>query len=275
MKRRSKEGAIRTEEEEDEDKEAGEEGLTVEKEGTEEEAAENLESELGMEVYGERYEEGEGTIRALGDIEFLTQNAEPSGTTLLDACNRFNYLIRLTRMWTVRHRWPTEARFAFNCYRNWAQLLLHQTGEPSVKIMSLEGVTQGDSLLIVLYRITLVPLAEELRAADSGLLSPFYADDAVFDRSARRSANILKLLMERRPDPGYLPKPAKSPFISNVPGQEEAARREFAAEGIELKCFSGGQYIGAYLGPQEELAAWVKPQVEAWSPGVRVLGKIA
>ena len=32
--------------------------------------------------------------------------------------------------------------------------------------------------------------------------------------------------------------------------------------------------MGAYLGPQEELEAWVKPQVEAWSHGVRVLGKI-
>ena len=30
---------------------------------------------------------------------------------------------------------------------------------------------------MVLYGITLIPLAEELRAADPGLLSPFYADD--------------------------------------------------------------------------------------------------
>ena len=37
---------------------------------------------------------------------------------------------------------------------------------------------------MVLYRITLVHMAEELRAADSGILSSFYADDAVFDRSA-------------------------------------------------------------------------------------------
>ena len=34
-------------------------------------------------------------------------------------------------------------------------------------------------------------------------------------------------------------------------------------------------YLGAYLGPQEELEAWVKPQVEAWAHWVRVLGKIA
>ena len=34
---------------------------------------------------------------------------------------------------------------------------------------------------MVLYKINLAPLAKELRAADTGLLSPFYAEDAAFD----------------------------------------------------------------------------------------------
>ena len=45
-------------------------------------------------------------------------------------------------------------------------------------------------------------------------------------------------------------------------------------EGIGLNFVSGSGYIRAYLGTQEELAAWVNPQVEAWDHGVRVLGKI-
>ena len=53
---------------------------------------------------------------------------------------------------------------------------------------------------MVLYGITLVPLAEELRAADPGLLSLFYADDAAFNGLAWRSAQLLKLLMKRGPD---------------------------------------------------------------------------
>ena len=61
----------------------------------------------------------------------------------------------------------------------------------------------------------------------------------------------------------------------DTPGKEEAARQEFPAEGLELNVVSGSRYIGAYLGPQEEFAAWVKPQVEAWAHEVRVLGKIA
>ena len=66
---------------------------------------------------------------------------------------------------------------------------------------------------MVLYGITLVPLAQELRAADSGLLSPFYVDDVAFDGSARRSAQLLKLPMERGPDRGISPN-RPSQFLS-------------------------------------------------------------
>ena len=84
----------------------------------------------------------------------------------------------------------------------WAQLLLQRPGEPPVIILSREGVTQRDPLSIVLYGITLITLYEELRAADPGILSPFYADDAAFDGLAQRSAQLLKLLMKRGTDRG-------------------------------------------------------------------------
>ena len=128
-------------------------------------------------------------------------------------------------LWTVRHRWPAGARFAFNFYRHWVQLLLRQTGEPPVTILSREGVTQGDPISMVLYGITLIPLADELRAADPGLHSPFYADDVAFDGLARRISQLLKLLMKKGPDQGYFPKPDKSLFISDNPGQEEAVKK--------------------------------------------------
>ena len=91
---------------------------------------EQLEAVLGMEVKetGEGKEEGDGTQRAQESLEFLTQDAEPIGKMLVDARNGFNNLIRLAMLWTVRHRWPAGARFTFNCYRHWAQLLLHHPG---------------------------------------------------------------------------------------------------------------------------------------------------
>ena len=42
-----------------------------------------------------------------------------------------------------------------------------------------------------------------------------------------------------------------------------------------MNFFSGSRYLGAYLDPQEELEEWVKPKVEEWAHGVRVLGKIS
>ena len=43
-------------------------------------------------------EGGRGTQRALEALEFLTQEAEPSGTTLVNARNGFNKLSRLAML---------------------------------------------------------------------------------------------------------------------------------------------------------------------------------
>ena len=161
---------------------------------------EGLYTLLAMEVEGDRGSEGEeeggGNQRTLGALVFLTQEAEPNGTTIVDVCNGFNEMSRFAMLWAVRNHWLAGARFVFNCYRHWAQLLLHQPGELPVTILSREGFTQGDLLSMVLYGITLAPLAEELRAADQELLSPFYADNASFDGSARQIAQLLKLLIK-------------------------------------------------------------------------------
>ena len=126
--------------------------LRIETGGTDERAAEGLEAALEIQVVGdgkddragEGEEEGTETLQALGALQLLTLDAEPSRITLVDACNGFNKLSRLAMLWTVRHRWPLGARFAFNCYMNWAQILLRQPGEPPATILGREGVTQGD-----------------------------------------------------------------------------------------------------------------------------------
>ena len=98
-------------------------------------------------------------------------------------------------MWTVQHCPPVRARFAFNCYKHWVQILLLQT-----LLLIQEGVTQLDTLLVVLNGIYFVTLAEEFRAADPGLLAPLYEDDEEFDGSGWRILQPLKLLIESRPN---------------------------------------------------------------------------
>ena len=56
-------------------------------------------------------------------------------------------------------------------------------------------------------------------------------------------------------DRGYFSDPAKSLFITDTPVQEEAVNREFAAEGLDINVVGGSRYLGAYLGPREELEA--------------------
>ena len=121
--------------------------------------AEALRMEVEEEGASEGEEEGGGTLQALRALELLTQKAYLSGTPLVDAHNRFKEMIRLAILWTVRHRFLAGARFAFNCYTHWAQLLLRHPGKLTLTIPSREGVTQGDPLSMVLHRITLVPLA--------------------------------------------------------------------------------------------------------------------
>ena len=89
---------------------------------------------------------GDRTQGAQESLGFFIQDAESSRTTLVDACNGFNELIRLAMLWTEQHLWPEGERFVFNCYSYWAQLLRRQSGEPPVKIRSIEEVTQGDPL---------------------------------------------------------------------------------------------------------------------------------
>ena len=107
------------------------------------------------------------------------------------------------------------------------------------------------------------------------MIYPFYVDDSEFDGSAQRSAQLLNMLMERGLDQGYFTESDKSLFILDTTGQEEAAKREFVVEGLEINFVGGIIYLGDYIGPQEEFAVLIKPQVEAWDHRVRVLGKIS
>ena len=95
--RRREEEARIPDEDEDEDEAARDERLIVKTEGIEEEAAEIKEEALRMEVKEEveGEEKGDGNLRAQGSIESRNQEAEPSGTTIVDVRNGFNKMSRL------------------------------------------------------------------------------------------------------------------------------------------------------------------------------------
>ncbi len=81
-------------------------------------------------------------------------------------------------LWTVRHKWPSGARFTFNCYKHWTTLVVRTGNGLALFIFSKEGVTQGDPLTMVAYGIMLLPLIRSLKEEIPDVDQPWYANDA-------------------------------------------------------------------------------------------------
>eukprot|EP00978_Attheya_sp_CCMP212_P041079 scaffold231101_cov38-Attheya_sp.AAC.1 len=60
----------------------------------------------------------EGAIHAMRLIYEDHKMEEDWGFLLVDASNAFNEGSRIAMLWTVRHTWPSGARFCFNVYQH-------------------------------------------------------------------------------------------------------------------------------------------------------------
>ena len=96
-------------------------------------------------------------------------------------------------LWTIRHEWPSCAKFAFNCYRHFVVLVIRsRDGKSTAFIFSKEGVTQGDALAMAAYGVGLLPLIRRLKQEFPNVKQPWYADDA----GAGGSFTELRLFLE-------------------------------------------------------------------------------
>ena len=66
----------------------------------------------------------EGSIHAINKLWGEHEEEEEWGFLLVDARNAFNEGNRIMILWTVRHDWPSGARFTFNCYGHWGILMV-------------------------------------------------------------------------------------------------------------------------------------------------------
>jgi hypothetical protein len=196
----------------------------------------------------------------------------PNAALLVDAFNGFNELGRKGALWTVRHLWTGGSRFAFNCYRHAAQLILRRRGRECIIILSQEGVTQGDPLSMIIYGVALQPLSATIRRAVPTVLQPWYADDMAMVGPCSGIAEAMTLLEELGPVRGYYPEPSKSILISQPEEQDQA--RE-ALSDFAFRYVDGHRYVGGFIGTPEARDAWLKPQLEAWVYGIEQLAKVA
>ena len=90
-------------------------------------------------------------------------------------------------LWTVRHLWPYGDHFVFNCYRHWSSIILQKGNRADSFLQNMEGVTQGDQLVMVAYGIGFLLLIKQLKSGHPDVTQPWYADYAV---ALGLSANI-------------------------------------------------------------------------------------
>jgi len=217
----------------------------------------------GMEESSEDTAAGESGTPSLEEVLLL-----------VDATNGFNLLSRLGMLWTVRHRCPKLARFAFNCYRHEIRLVCRRQGKAALVILSREGVTQGDPLAMALYGIALLPLAELLRSEHPDVTQPWFADDAAMQGLPQPVAKCFRLLIRVGPQFGYYPEPDKSFAICPL-ATEAAARPAFDAEELPIGYCRGHRYVGGFVGSGAMRDRWLEPKVESWVAGVKALAKVA
>ena len=210
-------------------------------------------------------------LTSIADAVGLTP-AEASAVLLVDATNGFNKLGHKAMLWTVRHRWANGARFSFNCYRHSAQLLLRRRAKDCTIILSREGVTQGDPLSMVLYGLSLTPLADSIRRAVPTVVQPWYADDAAMAGPVSGIRDAQRLLLELGPQRGYFPEPEKSVLIA--PSTATPDSLSPVAE-FNFQQAQGHRYVGGFVGSSEEEKAWLAPQIQQWVDGVNSLAKVA
>ena len=69
-------------------------------------------------------------------------------------------------LWNVWHEWPSGTHFTFNCYRNWATLVVRDTEYGTDHFLHIKKeVTHGDPLSMIPYGIGVLPLMRELQDA--------------------------------------------------------------------------------------------------------------
>eukprot|EP00957_Ditylum_brightwellii_P080075 6090082-Ditylum_brightwellii.AAC.1 len=89
----------------------------------------------------------------------MEHNEEESrDISLVDTKNVFNEINLGVMLWDMQHQWVAGARFIFNTYRHWHKLVLYRQDD---LVVSKEGVTQGDTLSMILYALAVLPIINQ------------------------------------------------------------------------------------------------------------------
>ena len=192
----------------------------------------------------------EGAIHALSDV-FYDNKEDGCGMLLMDASNLFNSLNRETALWKARILWPRYSRFLFNTYRGFASLFVAGADEV---IYSREGTTQGDSLAVFFYGVSLLPLIRKLKYPIN-VLQSWNADGSAAIAKLKKLEIWLKNVIEEGPAFGYFSKPSKSFLVVDKQYAEEA---HHIFDKYSITIVEGKKFLGGFIGDGNEKDIYLK-----------------
>ncbi|KAL7477025.1 hypothetical protein ACHAW6_002844 [Cyclotella cf. meneghiniana] len=144
---------------------------------------------------------------------------------------------------------------------------------PSI-IHSHEGVMQGCIWGMILYRIGLLPLAEDLRHENPSILQPWYANNFAIEGPASKVPGLFQCLCQCGPNVGYFLSPAKS-YIVCPQASKPTAKATFDATDLPRQFSRGQYYINGFIGSLTKRNHWLTPLIDKWVLGINHLSTVA
>ena len=92
--------------------------------------------------------------------------------------NAYNEIHCIGMLWTIRHLWPSGARFVFNCYCHYSLLIFWNANKTAIFLHIREDVMQEDTYDMVAYGNGIIPLIKNLEDEFLGVTQPTYYDDS-------------------------------------------------------------------------------------------------
>ena len=184
---------------------------------------------------------------------------------LVDAKNAFNCLNREAALRNIRYLCPPLATILINTYRK--PFNLYMDGNT---LLSQEGTTQGDPMAMAMYAVGIIPL---IRKVSCDVKQVWYADDATAAGQLKSLRQWWNNLVSLGPDFGYFVNPSKTSLIVKEHHLAEATKH-FQNTNICITT-EGKQHLGAALGTESFIHAYVGRKVQQWIEEVKHLSAIA
>ena len=209
-----------------------------------------------------------GIEAAVHAVRTLFQREDTEALLLVDATNAFNSLNRQTALHNIQKLCPSIATALINTYRAPSELFVD--GDV---LLSREGTTQGDPLAMPMYALATIPFIRKLKDRVNDVSQVWYADDASGAGKLHRLREWWDQINTLGPKFGYFTNASKTWLVTKE-DYLSAASAAFADTGVKVTS-EGRPYLGAALGTEEYMKAFVADKVQQWAGELEQLATIA